>query len=93
VAEHVGALGHEVHAAENNVFCVGFGGDAGELVAVACGVGEANHLVALVVVAEQEGRRAEFGARPRNALVHRMVGKGQVVFEATSAASLQRGLR
>jgi hypothetical protein len=63
VAEHVGALGHEVHAAENNVLGVGFGGDAGELVAVAGGVGKANHFVALVVVAEQEGGRAEFGAR------------------------------
>ena len=44
VAEHVGALGHEVHAAEDNVLRVGFGGDFGELVAVAGEVGEADRL-------------------------------------------------
>ena len=32
-------------------------------------------------------------ARPRDALVHRVVGKGKVVFEATGAASLRRGRR
>src|ERR1035438_536547 len=79
-AEYVGALGHEVDAAENNVLGGSFGGDAGELVAIAGGVGEADHLVALVVVAEQQGCRAQFGARPRNALVHGVVGEREVVF-------------
>jgi hypothetical protein len=53
-AQHVGALGHEVHAAEDDVLRVGLGGDLGELVAVAGEVGEADHFVALVVVAEQD---------------------------------------
>ena len=30
-AQHVRALGHEVHAAEDNVLGVGFGGDAESL--------------------------------------------------------------
>ena len=93
VAEDVRALGHEVHAAENNVLGVGFGGDAGELVAVAGGVGKADHLVALVVVAEQEGGRAQLGAGLRDARVHGMVGEREIVFEAATTASLRRGRR
>ncbi len=74
-AEHVSAFGHEVDATENNVLGGSFGGNAGELVAVAGGVGEADHFIALIVVPEQQGGRAQFGAGPRNALVHRMVGE------------------
>jgi hypothetical protein len=53
VAEHVGTFGHEVNAAEKDVPRIGFCGDLRELVAVAGRVGEADHFVALVVVAEQ----------------------------------------
>ena len=53
--EHVGRLGHEVHAAEDDVGGpVVLGGVAGELEGVAPGIGPADHLVALVVVAEDE---------------------------------------
>ena len=69
-AQHIGALGHEVHAAEDDVLCIGVGGNAGELVAVAGEVGEADHFVSLVVMAEQNCGGAEFGARLRDALVH-----------------------
>ncbi len=51
--QHVGALGHEVHAAENDVPGVSFGSGFRELVAVAGEISEADHLVALVVMAEQ----------------------------------------
>ncbi len=61
-AEQVGALGHEMHAAEDDVPGLGLGGDLGELVAVAGRVGEADNFVALVVVAEQEHLLAELGA-------------------------------
>ena len=84
VAEHVGALGHEMHAAENNVLRFSFGGDFGELVAVAGEVGEANHFVALVVVAEQDGRGAEVRACLGDAGVHGVVGKREVVFKAAT---------
>ena len=58
--EHVGRLGHEVHAAEDDVGGgLVVGGEAGELERVARGVGPADHLVALVVVAEDEQPLAE----------------------------------
>ena len=66
-AQHIGALGHEVHAAEHNVLGVGFCGDLGQLVAVAGEVGEADHFVALVVVAEQHGRRPSWRAPAQSA--------------------------
>ena len=59
-AQHVGALGHEVHAAEDDELGVGMPADfAGELVGVADVVGELDHLVALVVVAEDHQPAAE----------------------------------
>jgi hypothetical protein len=60
--EHVGRLGHEVHAAEDDE--VGLGpllGEDGEAVRVAPSVGPAHDLVPLVVVAEDEQPLAEGG--------------------------------
>jgi hypothetical protein len=60
--EHVGRLGHEVHAAEHDV--VGLGvllGQDREAVRVAPGVGPAHDLVTLVVVPEDEEALAERG--------------------------------
>ena len=42
---------------------IGFGSDLRKLVAVAGEVGEANHLVALIVVAKQDGCRTQLFAR------------------------------
>ena len=53
--EDVGRLGHEVHAAEDDVGGpVALGGVAGQLEGVAPGVGPADDLVPLVVVAEDQ---------------------------------------
>ena len=93
VAQHVGALGHKMYAAEDDELGRGFGGDFGELVAVAGGVCEADHFVALVVMAQQDGGRAQLGASLGDARIHGVVGKRKVVFEAASAASLRRGRR
>ena len=58
--EDVGALGHEVHAAEHDELRVGPGRRlAGQLERVAGHVGELDDLVALVVVAEHEHPVAE----------------------------------
>ena len=58
--EHVGRLGHEVHAAEHDVGgLVVVRGEPGELERVADLVGPADHLVALVVVAEDQQPVAE----------------------------------
>ena len=62
--------------------------DLRELVAVAGEVGKADHFVALVVVAQNHGRRAQLRARLGDAPVHGVVGKRQVVFKAASFASL-----
>ena len=54
-AEHVGALRHEMHAAEDDVVGVGMPADlAGELERVAGVVGELDHLVALIVVSQDD---------------------------------------
>ena len=68
--EDVGRLGHEVDAAEHDELGLGLvGGDAGQPEGVAPGVGPGHHLVALVVVAEddQPRTRASALARPIHA--------------------------
>ena len=60
--EHVGRFGHEVDAAEHDVGgAVVVGREAGQVEGVAAGVGPADHLVALVVVAEDQQLIAEGG--------------------------------
>ena len=55
--KHVGALGHEVHAAEDDELRFGVFRDlAGEAERVADVVGELDHLVALIVMAEDDER-------------------------------------
>ena len=82
-------------AAENDVLCIGLRGYFGELVAVAGEVGKADDLVALVVVAEQDGGLAQFGARGCYSLVHGVVRKSEVVFEGACnfAAAGANGVR
>ena len=59
-AQHVGAFGHEVHAAEHDELGVGMLADLPrELERVAGVVGELDHLVALVVMAEDHEPAAE----------------------------------
>ena len=76
--EHVGRLGHEVHAAEDDVGrLVVVRGEPGELERVADRIGPPNHLVALVVVPEDHQPLAErlLGARdPRDELFLRREG-------------------
>ena len=60
--EHVGRLGHEVHAAEDDVGgAVVVGRETGELERVADGRRPTDDFVALVVMAEDEQLRAERG--------------------------------
>ena len=65
-AQHVGALRHEVHAAEDDELGVGMLADLPrELVRVAGVVGELDHLVALIVMAEDDEASAERRPWPR----------------------------
>ena len=74
--EHVGRLGHEVHAAEDDV-----GGrvvvrrEPGQFERVTAGIGPLDDLVPLVVVAEDEQSFAKSRPRITNALVRLNVGQ------------------
>jgi hypothetical protein len=60
--EDVGGFGHEVDAAEDDVLGLGeLGGFAGELEGVADDVGEADDIILLVVVAEDDEAVAKLG--------------------------------
>ena len=84
--EDVGRLGHEVHAAEDDELGVGvLLREHREPERVAAGVGPSHHLVALVVVAEDEHAIAEHRLRRADAL-REVVGVGAGV------AVRQRGL-
>jgi len=82
VAEDIGALCHEVDAAEDDVLRAGFSGGLGELVAVAGEICEAHDLVALIMVAEENGGRAEGCSGPGDACVHGVIGQREIVFKA-----------
>ena len=89
-AQHVGALGHEVHAAEDDELGVGMLADLlRELVRVAGVVGELDHLVALVVMAEDDEPAAE--RRLRGARCARPSPRRTDRCTARAAAGARRG--
>ena len=80
-AQDVGALGHEVHAAEHDV--VGFvarGRRAGELQRVADVIGELDHFVALIVMPEDDDAFAERRFCSRDAGIELIVRKAEKAF-------------
>ena len=78
-AKDVGALGHEVDAAEDDELgLAAAGGGARELQRVADVVGELDHLVALVVMAEDDDALAERRLRGGDARVHLVVRQAQI---------------
>jgi hypothetical protein len=77
-AQDVGALGHEVHAAEDHELGrVPRGCRARELQRVAGEVGELDHFVALIVMAEDDETIAERPLRGGDPRVHLVVGETQ----------------
>ncbi|MPN10685.1 hypothetical protein SDC9_157982 [bioreactor metagenome] len=72
----VGDFGHEMHAAEDDVFGIGLRGEARQLQRVTGQVGVLVHVGALVMVVEDDGLLAEFGAGGADALVAGLVGQG-----------------
>ena len=82
--EHVGALRHEVHATKDDVLRIGFGGGFRKLVRIAGEIRKTDHLVALIVVSEEDGRGTERAACGRNALVIRVVGQDEIIIERAS---------
>ncbi len=92
--EDVGRLGHEVHAAEDDVLGLRAGGRVpGELEGVAGDVGELDHLVALVVVAQDEDAVPERGLGRAGALDEvRVGGRGEVAGALDAALAVRVGL-
>ena len=77
--QDVRALRHEVHAAEHDVVGVRMLRDrVGELERVAGVIGELDHFVALVVVAEDDEPIAERRARRCDAQRHLLVGQTEI---------------
>ena len=91
--EDVGRLGHEVHAAEDDVLGARASGRvAGQLEGVAGDVGELDDLVALVVVAQHEDPVAEgLLGRPRPRDQVRVGGSGQVAGTLDAALGAEVG--
>ena len=78
--EDVGALRHEVHAAEHDVVGVGTRRDLpGQAEGVAGVIGELDHLVALIVMTENDQPAAERPACGGNASVHLRVGQTEIL--------------
>jgi hypothetical protein len=78
--EDVRRLGHEVHAAEDDVLLVSLlGGPAGQLQGVAAVVGELDDVLPLVVVAEDDQPRRELGLGGVDTL-HELLGVQGPVF-------------
>ena len=88
--EDVGALGHEMDAAEDDILALGLSGDLRQLVGISSHVGEADHLIALVVMAEQNCAPTQLGPGCGNAVVHRVIGEYEIVLERTSLRSAIR---
>jgi hypothetical protein len=80
-AQHVGAFGHEMHAAKDDVLAGGFGGFLGEFVRVSAEIGEADYFIALVVVAEDYAFAAQSLAGGGDAVVHGVVGEDEIIFQ------------
>ena len=73
-AQHIGAFGHEVDAAEDDELGVGMLSHVtGELVGVAGVVGELDDLIALIVMSENDEPAAKLRFRSRNTRVHLLV--------------------
>ncbi len=78
--EDVGALGHEVNAAEHDELGVRLLADlTGELERIAGVVGELHHLVALIVMAENDETTTERRFRRGDAAIHLLVREAEIV--------------
>ncbi len=89
-AKDVGGLRHKVHAAEDHVLRVGPCCNLRELVTVASDVGKPNHLIALVVMAQQNDVGSQFGASRGDACVHGVVGLRKIVVQRAGFCDILR---
>jgi hypothetical protein len=70
-----------MNAAKHDVLSIGFGGSLGQFVGVATKIGEANDLIALVVVPQNHSRGTQGSFGRSNARIHRAVRKYKIIIE------------
>ena len=73
-----------MHTAEDDVFAAGVRGLLGQFVGIATKIGEANDLIALIVMSKNHAFAAQGLASGGNAVVHGVIGQDEVVFQAAN---------
>src|SRR5262249_13832236 len=91
MGENVGAFRHEVHAAKNNELRSSASGLLGKLVRVAAKIREANHFIALVVMAEDYYLGTQFAAGGGNARIHAAIGQDKIILKRTTYTAFFNG--
>src|ERR1700730_13512682 len=80
MTENVGAFGHKMHAAKDDVLPARLCSLLRELVGVAAKIGESDDFIALIVVTEDYTFPPQNFACGRNAIVHGVVGQDEIIF-------------
>src|SRR5439155_17378224 len=78
-------FGHEVHATEDNVLSSRARRLLRELVRVAAVIGEADHLIALIVVAQNHAFAPQSLTGGSDALVHSVIGENEIIFQTANS--------
>ena len=79
--QDVGALRHEMHAAEDDVAAFGLRRHLRQAVGVAAIIGKTHDFIALIVMSEDHALAAQLLPGCGNAFVHRVIGEYEIVFE------------
>src|SRR6266446_5916503 len=90
-AKNVGALGHKVYAAEDNIAAFGLRSLEGELEGVTTEIGELDDFVALVVMAQNHDILAQAGFCGSDALVKGVVRDEEVGIKVAAYTGFELG--
>ncbi len=90
-AQNVRAFRHEMHAAENDVAAVSFGGLIGKLQRIAAKIGEFHDFVTLVMMSQNHNITPQARFRRADALVQRIVRDQQIGIEIAADSRLDFG--
>jgi hypothetical protein len=86
-AENVRTLGHEVHAAKDNIATLGLGSLEGELEGVTAEIGELDDFVALIMMAQNDDVRTQTSLGGGDTVVEGGVRHEKVRIEVAAYAS------
>ena len=79
--QNVGALRHEVHAAEDDVAAFGLRRHLRQAIGIAAAIGEAHDFIALIMMTKNDALAAQSSFGGRNAGVHGAIREYKIVFE------------